>query len=81
MDRVIDASSQDKRIVNGYHVCEVNVLTKTEQQPISVYSKIYSCKSDSFISKNAYTLESIKAVEDITDDKITGILDRGYDDN
>lgn len=81
LDRVIDASSQDKRIVNGYHVCEANVLTKTEQQPISVYSKIYSCKSDNFTSKNAYTLESIKAVEDITDDKITGILDRGYDDN
>ena len=28
LDRVVDASSQDKKIVNGYHVCEENVLTK-----------------------------------------------------
>ena len=48
LDRVIDASSLDKRIVNGYHVCEATVLTKNESQPVSIYSKIYSCKSDNF---------------------------------
>ena len=52
LDRVIDASSQDKKIVNGYHKCEATILTKNEKQPISVYSKIYSCKSKGFISKN-----------------------------
>lgn len=36
LDRVIDASSQDKRIVNGYHVCEATVLTKNEKQPVSI---------------------------------------------
>lgn len=36
LDRVIDASSQDKRIVNGYHVCEATILTKNEKQPIIV---------------------------------------------
>ena len=81
LDRVIDASSQDKKIVNGYHICEAVVLTKNEKQPISVYSKIYSCKSKDFKSKNEYTLESIKAVEEIAGDKFTGIFDRGYDDN
>ena len=29
LDRVIDASSKDKKIVNGYHVCEATILTKT----------------------------------------------------
>ena len=32
LDRVIDASSKDKKIVNGYHVCEATALTKNEKQ-------------------------------------------------
>ena len=81
LDKVIDASSKDKRIVNGYHVCEATVLTKNEKQPISIYSKIYSCKSDKFISKNMYTLESIKEAEKLIGKNFIGIFDRGYDDN
>lgn len=81
LDRVIDASSKDKRIVNGYHVCEATILTRNRQQPISIYSQIYSCKSDSFKSKNMYTLESIKAAENIIGENFTGVFDRGYDDN
>ncbi len=74
---MIDASSQDKR----YHVCEATVLTKNEKQPISIYSKIYSCKSKDFKSMNSYTLESIKAAENLIGENFTGIFDRGYDDN
>lgn len=81
LDRVIDGSSRDKRIVNGYHVCEATVLTKNQKQPISIYSKIYSCKSKNFISKNTYTLESIKAAENLIGKKFIGVFDRGYDDN
>ena len=81
LDRVIDASSQDKRIVNGYHVCEATILTKNEKQPISIYSQIYSCKSKDFESKNKYTMESIKVAERLVGDEFTGIFDRGYDDN
>lgn len=81
LDKVIDASSQDKRIVNGYHICEATVLSKNEKQPISIYSKIYSCKSDNFESKNTYTLESIEAAENIVGKDFIGIFDRGYDDN
>lgn len=81
LDRVIDASSPDKKIVNGYHVCEATMLTKNEKQPISVYSKIYSCKSQNFRSKNHYTMESIQAVEGLVGEQFTGIFDRGYDDN
>ena len=81
LDRVRDASSQDKRIVNGYNICEAVLLSQNTNQPISVYSKVYSCKSKGFKSKNAYTLESIKAVENIVGKNFTGIFDRGYDDN
>ena len=81
LDKVIDASSQEKRLVNGYHVCEAVVLTQNQAQPISVYSKIYSCKSESFKSMNEYTQESIKAIENVVGTKFTGVFDRGYDDN
>ena len=81
LDRVIDASSQDKRIVNGYHVCEATILSKNQNQPMSIYSQIYSCKSKNFVSKNKYTMASIEAAEGIVGDNFTGIFDRGYDDN
>ena len=81
LDKVIDASSQDKKIVNGYHVCEATVLTKNEKQPMSIYSKIYSTKSKNFISMNYYTLESIKRAETVIGSNFIGIFDRGYDDN
>ena len=81
LDRVIDASSQDKRIVNGYHVCEATILTKNEKKPLSIYSQIYSCKSENFESKNKYTIESIKTAEKLVGSNFTGVFDRGYDDN
>ena len=81
LDRVIDASSTDKRIVNGYHVCEATILTKNEKQPMSIYSQIYSCKSNNFESKNKYTMESIKSAEKLVGENFIGIFDRGYDDN
>lgn len=81
LDRVIDASSQDKKIVNGYHVCEATILSKNKKQPMSIYSKIYSCKSKNFVSKNKYTMESINAAEELVGDNFIGIFDRGYDDN
>ena len=81
LDRVIDASDPDKKIVNGYHVCEAVVLTKDEKQPISLYSKIYSCKSNEFKSKNEYTYESIDTVRNVLKRKCNMVFDRGYDDN
>ena len=81
LDRVIDVSSTDKRIVNGYHVCEATILTKNEKQTLNIYSNIYSCKSNNFESKNKYTMESIKAVEELVGDNFIGVFDRGYDDN
>ena len=81
LDKVIDASDPDTKIVNGYHVCEAVILGKNEKQPFSVYSEIYSCKSDGFISKNKYTLESIDKVISTLNRKCNMVFDRGYDDN
>ena len=81
LDRVIDASSINKEVVNGYHICEAVVLGKEQKQPISLYSEIYSCKSNSFISKNRYTFESIDTVRKVLNKKCNMIFDRGYDDN
>ena len=81
LDSALDASSLKKEIVPGYHVCEVVVLTKNEKQPISLYSKIYSCKSNYFISMNKYTTDSIDTVRNVLKRKCNMIFDRGYDDN
>jgi hypothetical protein len=81
LDDIIDASSPDKKIVSGYHVCESVILTEKEKQLISTYSRIYSCKSEYFKSKNDYTIESINSVINVIKRKFTGVFDRGYDDN
>lgn len=81
LDQVIDASDKDKKVVNGYHVCEAVILGKKEKQPFSVYSEIYSCKSKDFVSKNKYTMESIDTVIDVLKRKSNMVFDRGYDDN
>ena len=69
LDRVIDASDADKKVVNGYHVCKAVILGEKEQQLFSVYSEIYSCKSDGFISKNKYTIDSINTVMKVINGK------------
>lgn len=81
LDDVIDASSQDKTVTKGYHVCEATILTEKEKQLISVYSQIYSCKSKDFKSMNDYTFKSIDAAKKVLSRKFTGVFDRGYDDN
>lgn len=81
LDNLIDASDPEKRIVNGYHVCEAVILGKNERQPFSVYSEIYSCKSNNFVSKNKYTIDSIDSVINVLNRKCNMVFDRGYDDN
>ena len=80
IDIVKVASSKEKELVPGYNVCEAVILGKREKQPISVYSKIYSCKSNSFVSKKTYTFESIDAVVETLNRQCTFVADRAYDD-
>lgn len=81
LDDIIDGSSVNKKITKGYHICEAVVLSNKKEQPISLYSKVYSCKSKNFVSKNVYTLESIDAVNNVLNKRFTGVMDRAYDDN
>lgn len=80
LDRVIDASStKSKDIKCGYHVCEASVITKTQKQPLSLYSHIYSTNTKGFKSMNDETIKSIEAVKDMINKKCTFVMDRGYD--
>ena len=81
---VRDASSKQEKYVNGYMVCEYVALTEKTQTPVSLYSKIYSTTSDSFMSENDETMKG----EDIVNKKLKGtgkipiyVRDRGYDAN
>ena len=80
---VRDASSKQEKYVNGYHVCELVGLSKSEKQPISLYSKIYSTGSKGFKSCPDETMKSEKYVVDkIRQNKNSRIIivkDRGYD--
>ena len=81
LDKVIDASSPTKEVVNGYHICESVILTEREKQPISAYSQIFSCLSNGYKSMFEYFKESIvEAKKFVPDRKCTIVLDRGYDD-
>lgn len=81
LDQVIDGSSLKKEIVPGYNVCEAVVLSEKQKQPISLYSQIYSCKSNNFVSKNKYSYESINKAHKIIGRKANYVFDRLYDDN
>lgn len=81
IDKVVDASDPNKKVLNGYHVCEAVILGKNEKQPFSVYSKIYSTTSKGFLSTKNYTKESIDKVSEILGRKSNMVFDRGYDDN
>lgn len=80
LDEVIDASDPKKTVKPGYPVVNAVVLSKNQKQPIPIYSKIVSTKSDAFESMNTYTYESIKKAYETVGGKFLGIFDRGYDD-
>lgn len=81
---VRDGSSKNKEYKKGYIYTEIVGLTKTQKQPISIFSKIYSETQKEYISTNAITLEGIeKIVEVLNKRNQKGIFvsDRGYDNN
>lgn len=74
LDQIIEASDPDKRVVNGYYICEAVILGKNQKQPISVYS-------EGFVSKNQYIMESIDMVINVLNRKCNMVFDRGCDDS
>ncbi len=80
LDRIIDGSSNDKRIVNGYKVLEMTTTSKNTKQPITIYSKIYSSKSEGYISKNIILHVALKEIVNAYGRDIIFVFDRGFDD-
>lgn len=80
LDVVKDASDPNDLYNPGYHMCNAVVLTKNEKQPMPVYSKVYSTKSEDFESANKETYKSIDAVRECLGRKSLMVFDRGYDD-
>ena len=80
LDIVRDASCQIERHVPGYKVCEYVALTENEKSPISLYSKIYSTKSEGFESENTETIDGEDEVIKILNGRtLVFVRDRGYD--
>lgn len=63
----------------GYHVTEACVMTRSNQ-PVSIYSKIYSSNEKTFISANNVTFDAMERGKAMFG-KATFVMDRGYDDN
>jgi hypothetical protein len=82
MGRVKDGSAGGLVIKDGYWITEAVALSNTNQ-PISLYSHIYSQTEEGFVSENAYTFRAVDAAVRATSEKGTAtfICDRGYDMN
>ena len=80
LDIVKDASAIKEAYKPGYHMCNAVVLTKNTKQPLPIYSKVYSSKSETFESSNSETYKSIDAVRKCLRTKSIMVFDRGYDD-
>jgi hypothetical protein len=77
---VRDGSSKDGNRESGYFVTEAVALSK-DNQPVSLYSKVYSQDEDGFKSTNTYTMRAIDDAVFQIRGKGTFVCDRGYDAN
>lgn len=81
---VRDGSSKNKSFEKGYRITEIVGLTKNLDQPISIFSKIYSSCEKEYLSSNSVTKEGLDKVVDLLNSrglKGTFVNDRGYDSN
>jgi hypothetical protein len=77
---VRDGSSKDGAREKGYFVTEAVALLK-QNQPISLYSEVYSQKEDGFKSLNTHTKCAIDRAIAHTEGTATFVCDREYDAN
>ena len=54
-------------------------MTKEESQPLSLYTKVYSTKSDGFKSMNDEMLKCIRSIKKFLKRRCTFVMDRGFD--
>jgi hypothetical protein len=77
---VKDGSATGLKIEKGYWISEACVLSKSNQ-PLSLYSHIYSQHEKKYTSNNTNTLRAIDASVGAIGRKATFVCDRGYDSN
>jgi len=80
LGKVRDGSSKEKRLEKGYWITEATALSN-ENQPISLYSKVYSQREKDFESMNVYTKAAIDDAIVQTRGTCTFVCDRAYDSN
>ena len=80
LGRVRDGSSKGDKWENGYWITEAVALSKYNQ-PISLYSDIYSLYEKDFKSLNTQTFKAIDNAVAQTRGTATFVCDRGYDAN
>jgi hypothetical protein len=77
---VKDGSANGLSVEKGYWVSEAVVLSK-ENQPISLYSHVFSQREKNFKSTNTHTFSAIDSAIMALGRKATFVCDRGYDSN
>jgi hypothetical protein len=77
---VKDGSANGLKIENGYCISEACVLSK-DNQPLSLYSHVYSQREKKYNSNNTFTFRAIDASISAIGKKATFVCDRGYDSN
>jgi len=67
------------KIASGYWICEVVAAGVKEENPIPLYSELYSHKANGFESENNQILKAIRAVSIHTQRRGIWTMDRGAD--
>jgi hypothetical protein len=67
------------KITVGYWYAGVSALTSQHNQPIPIYSRIYSSIEDGYLSNNAETVKSLEFLSSHFPKSNIRALDRGYD--
>ena len=78
IDTIKDGSTGE--LAPGYHMIEVAGLSKNEQLPIPVYTRVFSAQEEGFDSTNEEYLKAIEYLGEKYNKQGIYALDRGFDD-
>lgn len=81
LGRVVDGSSEKKKIENGYYVTEITALTEKKKHPVSLFSHIHSSTEKGYVSKNHILYNGLNESIETLSSKATFVFDRGFDMN
>jgi len=67
------------KVANGYWICETVGVEVSGENPIPLYSELYSQKADNFTSENDQMMKAVLAVSAKTNKRGIWTMDRGAD--